>query len=132
MAYSIAAGKESEKEQIHGFYEEICRRLEGEDYGPGWHYGIYPADEDLDAHIRVGELFCARSGERIAAAMVIAGQDDPIYRDVAWEIREEPIHVLHLLAVHPDFAAAAFPGRCCPSCWRGQRAWRQRPSISTW
>ena len=99
----IAAVKESEREAIHGFYEEVCRRLEGEDYGPAWHYGIYPADEDLDAHIRAGEMFCARAEERIAAAMVIAGQDDPIYRDVVWEIREEPIHVLHLLAVHPDF-----------------------------
>ena len=39
----------------------------------------------------------------LLAAMVIVGRDDPIYRDVAWEIREEPIHVLHLLAVHPDF-----------------------------
>ena len=103
MAYSITAVKESEREQIHRFYEELCRCLEGEDYGPGWHYGIYPADEDLDARIRAGEMFCARAEERLAAAMVIVGRDDPIYRDVAWEIREEPIHVLHLLAVHPDF-----------------------------
>ena len=103
MAYSIAAATEREREAIHGFYEEVCRRLEGEDYGPGWHYGIYPADEDLDVHIRAGEMFCARAEERLAAAMVIVGRDDPIYRDVAWEIREEPIHVLHLLAVHPDF-----------------------------
>ena len=89
MAYSITAVKESQREQIHRFYEELCRRLEGEDYGPGWHYGIYPADEDLDVHIRAGEMFCARAEERLAAAMVIVGRDDPIYRDVAWEIREE-------------------------------------------
>ena len=103
MTCGIAAAKESEREAIHGFYEEVCRRLEGEDYGPAWHYGIYPADEELDEHIRAGEMFCARSEGQIAAAMVIEGQDDPIYREVDWEIREEPIHVLHLLAVHPDF-----------------------------
>ena len=102
MAYSIAAAQESEREEIHGFYEELCRRQEGADFSPGWHYGIYPADEDLDAHIRSGEMFCARAEERIAAAMVIAEGDDPIYRDVSWQIREEPIQVLHLLAVHPD------------------------------
>ena len=103
MQRTIVPAAESDRERVHRFYEEICERLAGESYGPGWHYGVYPSDEDLDGHIRAGELFCCLDGDRIAAAMVVAGQDDPIYRDVPWQVREEPIHVLHLLTVHPDF-----------------------------
>ena len=39
----------------------------------------------------------------IAAAMVVLGHEDEIYREVPWAVREEPIAVLHLFAVGERF-----------------------------
>lgn len=90
---------------LTAFYEEVCAAQEHSPWSPQWHFGIYPDEEDLAAHIREGEFMLLLSGERIAAAAVLAGKDDPIYAEAAWHFsaKAEEVCVLHLFAVHPDF-----------------------------
>ena len=69
MFDEIRAARPGEKETVCRFYEQVCADLEQEDYGPGWHVGVYPAREDLEAHIRSGELLLGRIGGRAAALL---------------------------------------------------------------
>lgn len=87
------------------FYEEVCAAQADSEYGPRWHYGIYPAAEDLIAHVRAGECFLCRIGSEIAAACILSSGDDPLYRGIAWpsEAPPEESRVVHLFAVHPRF-----------------------------
>lgn len=85
------------------FYDVVCAAQATEPCGPDWHYGVYPSEADLAEHIGAGELVLGRCGDEIAAAMVVVPHEDPEYIDVSWAMRQEPIHVLHLLAVHPAF-----------------------------
>ena len=85
------------------FYERVCSAQERDEYSPQWHYGVYPAPEDLISHINAGEVLLAESGTEIAAACVLVFGDDPIYRLVSWPTDSAPeeICTLHLFAVHP-------------------------------
>ena len=93
----------AETEEICRFYESVCAYQEGQEYGPVWHYGIYPDAEELEEHVRNGELLLLRRDGEIAAAMVVLGHEDEMYREVPWTVREEPIAVLHLFAVGEAF-----------------------------
>ena len=94
-----------DREAACRFYAEVCAFQARQVYGPRWQYGVYPADADLDRRIAAGELLLGFLGGRVAAAMVMARGEDPIYRDVPWGFAaaEDQVCVLHLLAVHPDF-----------------------------
>ena len=92
-----------ELEMVCRFYEEVCAAQAGDPGGPDWHYGVYPCREDLEEHIAAGALWLVRVEGVPAAAMVVRTGEDPIYREVPWTVTEEPIRVLHLLAVHPSF-----------------------------
>lgn len=99
----VAEAGQDELELVCRFYEEVCLAQAGDAYGPDWHYGVYPAREDLEERIARNELYLFRHEGVLRAAMVIARQEDELYRDVPWKVREEPIHVLHLFAVHPSY-----------------------------
>ena len=67
---------ETEAEEVCRFYEAVCAYQEGQEYGPVWHYGIYPAAEELEEHVRNGELLLLRRDGEVAAAMVVLGHED--------------------------------------------------------
>lgn len=93
----------NEGAEICRFYEQVCSFQETQEYGPVWHYGVYPDEAGLREHIGRGELRLLRRDGAIAAAMVVLGHEDEIYREVPWAVREEPIAVLHLFAVGERF-----------------------------
>lgn len=95
--------REKDWEAVCRFYEAVCAFQETQAYGPVWHYGFYPAPAELLSHIINGELLLLRRGEEIAAAMVVLGHEDEMYREIPWTIRREPLWVLHLFAVHEAF-----------------------------
>ena len=99
----LIQARAEQKDALCRFYEEVCREQEGRDNGPLWHYGVYPDPEELREHVDRGEIFCALRGGRMALSLVLKRGEDPEYRDVPFTRREEPIAVLHLFAVHPDF-----------------------------
>ena len=72
------------------FYERVCSAQERDEYSPQWHYGIYPAPEDLIANIDAGIVLLAESGTEIAAACVLLFGEDPIYHEVSWPTDAAP------------------------------------------
>lgn len=101
--WELNTAQPEERETVCRFYEEVCAAQAGDPGGPNWHYGVYPCREDLEEHIEAGALRLMRVGGEPAAAMVVRTGEDPIYREAPWTVTEEPIHVLHLFAVHPAF-----------------------------
>lgn len=99
----LLAARPEDGEAVCRFYEEVCAFQDTQEYGPVWHYGIYPDEQELKEHIERGELLLGFEEGRIAAAMVLNHHEDERYVDVPWTVREEPIYVLHLFAVHGDF-----------------------------
>ena len=85
------------------FYREVCEAQAHEPYGPDWHWGIYPDEEELAACVREGVLFLAETDGAVAAAAVLRAGEDPMYLDVPWHAKTGAVRVLHLFAVHPAF-----------------------------
>ena len=82
------------------FYREVCEAQDNDAYGPGWHYGVYPSEEDLAKRLEENALYLCLEGERIAAAFVLSAGEDDLYREVRWSEKTEKVFVMHLLAVH--------------------------------
>ena len=85
-------------------YEDVCAHQDLDAYGPRWTLGVYPARSDIEGHVRAGDLYVGRAGERIACAMVVTPHEDPEYAGVPWKLKAAPdeVAVIHLLAVSPD------------------------------
>ncbi len=63
---------------------------------------VYPERATLAGDIERGTLYlAARSGAPLLGALTINQRQEPEYAEVAWQIRVEPIAVVHRLMVHP-------------------------------
>lgn len=113
MVERIRKAKTDELPQLLRFYETVCDAQDLSPYSPSWHFGIYPAEEDLLDHLEAGEFTLLTRDDRIAAAGVLAAGEDPIYANAAWPTvcASEKVCVLHLFAVHPDFRRRGLSGR---------------------
>ena len=87
------------------FYKAVCDKQATDRYTPRWHYGIYPDEEELRAHILRRELLLALEGGGLAAAIVLLPHEDEEYRGAAWQYPEAThrVCVWHLFAVGPLF-----------------------------
>lgn len=105
MFDEIRAARPEEEEAVCRFYERVCAELALDEYGPGWHWGIYPDREDLAAHVRGGALLLGFIGGCIAGAGVLAAGEDPVYAGTPWTIPTAAarVCVLHLFALRRDF-----------------------------
>ena len=94
------------------FYEDVCAAQAKSEYSPQWHFGIYPAEEDMALHIASGSMYLGLAGARIAAAGVLTAGEDPMYADAAWREEAAPDEAacLHLFAVHEDFRGRGVSG----------------------
>lgn len=103
MLVDMRKATTEDSDAVLRFYETVCGAQVENEYSPLWHYGIYPAPEDLLGHIEAGELLVGMVGAEVAAACVLLFDDDPLYRDVSWAVAAAPdeISVLHLFAVDP-------------------------------
>ena len=114
---------EGELDAIWRFYGQVCAAQAESAYGPGWHFGVYPAKEDIDGHTRLGEMMLFGKEGRIAAAAVLTARDDPMYVSVRWptEAAPEEVSVVHLLAVHPVFRGRGLAGELVDALIRHAR-----------
>ena len=112
MRSIFRAASERDLAEAWRFYEQVCAAQTESRYGPGWHFGIYPALEDIEDHTRRGELMLYLADGRIAGAAVLTERDDPMYASVLWPTAAAPeaVSVVHLLAVHPDFRGRGLAG----------------------
>lgn len=112
MLETIRKAGEDDLPVLLRFYEEVCAAQADSEYGPQWHFGIYPAEDDLAAHIASGTMYLGLVGTRAAAAAVLTAGEDPMYADAAWKEKAEDREVscLHLFAVHEDFRRLGISG----------------------
>ena len=87
------------------FYRAVCDKQATDRYTPRWHYGIYPDEDDLRAHIRRRHLLLGLEGGGLAAAIVLLDHEDEEYRDAPWQYPEASnrVCVWHLFAVSPVY-----------------------------
>ena len=113
LVEEIRKAEADELPQLLRFYKTVCDAQALSPYSPSWHFGIYPAEEDLLDHLKAGEFTLLLREGRIAAAGVLAAGEDPIYADAAWPTAcpSDEVCVLHLFAVHPDFRGQGLSGR---------------------
>ncbi len=113
MVECIRKAEPDELPLLLGFYERVCDAQAQSPYSPSWHFGVYPAEEDLLDHLMAGAFTLLTLEGRIAAAGVLAAGEDPIYADAAWPTACSPdkVCVLHLFAVHPDYRRQGLSGR---------------------
>ncbi len=113
MVETIRRAGPDELPQLQRFYETVCAAQALSPYSPSWHFGIYPAEEDLLAHLEAGEFTLLLRDDRIAAAGVLVSGEDPIYADAAWPTVSPAAEVceLHLFAVHPHDRRQGLSGR---------------------
>ncbi len=112
MLETIRKAGEDDLPALLRFYEDVCAAQADSAYSPQWHFGIYPAEDDLAAHIASGAMYLGLAGARVAAAGVLTAGDDPLYSDAAWKEKAAPEETacLHLFAVHADFRGQGVSG----------------------
>ena len=57
--------------EVRAFYHSLIDALEGAPYHPMWQKDIYPAPEELKSAVEAQSLYVGRTGDRVAAAMVL-------------------------------------------------------------
>ena len=97
-------------QEVRAFYHSLIDALEGSPYHPMWQKDIYPAPAELQSALDEQSLYFGRTGDRIAAAMVLNQKCNDAYRAVSWQtdIRQEDCMVIHMLGVHSDFAGKGY------------------------
>ena len=46
----------SDFSDVCAFYKTVCERQADDEYGADWHYGIYPAEDDLKKSLEKSEI----------------------------------------------------------------------------
>ena len=96
--------------EVRAFYHSLIDALEGAPYHPMWQKDIYPAPEELKSAVEAQSLYVGRTGDRIAAAMVLNQACNDAYQAASWQsgIRHEDCLVIHMLGVHREFAGMGY------------------------
>ena len=103
----------SDFSDVCAFYKTVCERQADDEYGADWHYGIYPAEDDLKKSLEKSEIHICKIDGRVVSAVVLEESADPMYRDVNWKIAcpDNEVLTIHLFAVHPDFRGRQISGK---------------------
>ncbi len=96
-------------EAVVDFYYDIIDHQDEREFGAKWTKDVYPSRGDIRTDIDNGNMYIGTVDGRIACAMAVTGNDE-IYNDVIWptEASEDEVSVVHLLAVHNDYAGLGF------------------------
>lgn len=91
--------------QLTRFYREVCAHQPADDYGPDWHWGVYPSTEMLATTLQTQKVMGGFIWGQLAVVGVLSCGEDPDYAHVSWptQVPTEQVAVLHLYAVHPQF-----------------------------
>ncbi len=86
------------------FYDEVIEQQKNDLYTPMWTRGVYPAESDIDFHLKEGNFLLILEEGIIAAAAALSLEEDEMYRDFSWPSGTDPsqVAVIHLLAVNPS------------------------------
>lgn len=80
-------------------YEAVCGAMEATGLRQ-WHWGRYPAPQDVEEDLRQGWLYVYREEGEILCAMAVNQEQDPLYADIPWRYAGTP-GLFHRVAVSP-------------------------------
>lgn len=105
----IRQAEMDELDSIVKFYGDVIECQEGKEYGVKWSLDVYPTRQDIASALKAKEMHVGTVSGRIACAARISGNSE-VYKDIDWptEVEEDEVSVIHLLAVHDDFAGMGF------------------------
>ena len=73
--------------------------------GPRWKRGVYPLRQDAEEGLAAGALRVAELNGRIIGTVILLQEQDSAYGQADWQIPlEEPVSVVHTLAVDPEYS----------------------------
>lgn len=90
----------SDFDAICALYQQTIAHME-ESGLHQWHWGTYPAENDVRKDIADKTLYVVREGESLVAAIVVTLENDPEYASVGWLYGGTP-GIFHRLVIHPD------------------------------
>ncbi|MBR9921104.1 MAG: GNAT family N-acetyltransferase [Bacteroidetes bacterium] len=87
-----------------------------------WH-NDYPGEKALRKDLNQSSLFLYEINSQIVGSVVLDTQQDPQYKDIAWQYESEKVLVIHRLAVDPAFSGRGIAQSLCKLCEQvGQEA----------
>lgn len=104
MELIFRQAEKNEYEQVRAFYYELIDKMQDAAYHPKWQKGIYPEDEYIRSSVEKGEMYLAKYGEELAAAMIFNTHTNDGYEQAHWQVNAEKgeYAVLHALGVIKD------------------------------
>lgn len=105
MALKFRFADKDDLEKVIVFYQAICAQQKYDQYGPDWHWNVYPTPQGLAKRIAKHQLFVGILNKQIASAgFVTFGEDDDL-KDMVWQnpVKDNEVAVLHLFAVSKNF-----------------------------
>ena len=101
----VRKAMEADIDCIEKLYEDICDYLEMHKNYPRWEKGIYTARCDAEKGLETNSLYVAQMGEKTVGTVILNHEPEEGYRNGKWLTEDDyrHIHVVHTLAVHPDF-----------------------------
>lgn len=103
-------GTPGDYEAVRAFYHLVTDHSNAQAYGPYWQKDIHPSRELMASSLEQGNLYLMETDGRIVAAMVLNHAVHPGYTGVSFPSGAglDEVYVLHLLAVHPDYAGRGY------------------------
>ncbi len=105
MALTFRLAEKDDLEKIINFYQAVCAQQKYDQYGPDWHWNVYPTPTGLAKRINNHELCVGIINKQIASAGFITRGEDSDLKDVKCHntAKDNEIAILHLFAVSKDF-----------------------------
>ncbi len=96
----LQKARESDLQAVCELYRQVCADMEARGMRQ-WHWGAYPAEEDIRDSIQMGTLYRCYDEKGVVVAVTVDTRMDPEYNEINWLFGTRP-GLFHRLAVRPD------------------------------
>ncbi len=98
---AIVRATEKDVEGIISLFDS-CRKKMIDDAIFQWDDG-YPTKNHILDDIAASSLFCIQDNNIVVGVVTVDDKQSPEYEAVSWQIQQEPVLVVHRMAVNADF-----------------------------
>lgn len=92
-------------DEIVNFYDDVITKTKNVEKYCRWCQGKYPIEEDFIKYIKMNAMYGLRNEQALIGSFALTlGQNDD-YHQIPWifDVDEEEVAVLHILATHPAY-----------------------------
>lgn len=105
MEIRVRKAEREDLDAIEELYGRVGDAEKDRPDGPRWKRGVYPLRQDAEEGLAAGALYAAELDGRIAGTVILLREQDSAYGQADWQIPlEEPVFVVHTLAVDPAYS----------------------------